>query len=309
MFKNLLSLGVGAFLLAGCQEKKEIIIVKPRGEAIKDYRLPDVTGRTCQQIKIKFGEDESPYKNVDFVFHRRFSEEDIALAKLSVRFVEELMGQQYDISYNNLYWSDDILTSMGAGTSLLGMTVYHEKREEWRAYVAIASELRPKSLHHANSIRDFGVVLVHEFDHVKNLTAETIVRSKINWPAAEQFHNYYHIKVEEFYPQKYANGDFEGMPYVTLLEKVLYDVGIFPPWRIDHDYMDSITSEGQRIRLQLIPVPNILTNSPAQLPTNLMRLDTNASLTNISLTLSLPLTTTNNSLTITNDAVLDLSHP
>lgn len=244
-------------LFAACG-KKEIIVVSDT--PAESHQLPDVTGKKMSEVKIKTDKRDQ-FDDIDWTFSRKFTEEDINLAKLSVKFIENITGVTYNCQYYHLYWSDDMLTSMGTNGSLFGMTVFESYRSKGRAYIAMASELKPKSVHNLNAMRDFGLLNAHESSHSLNLDIEEIVRAKIERPVEMNFDFYCAISVSNFYAFRLDR--FTNVPYSVMIEKVAYETGIKAPWHYSRDY------QGDPMR----PIIQILMTPP---PTNRPNLNTNS---------------------------------
>lgn len=261
---RVLFLLIVALLLFGCDNKKEIIIVNNSAGATNNIQLPDVTGKKLSQIRIISTNGvgaKGEFDDIDWTFSRPFSQEDIKLAKLSVAFIQNITGLTYNTEYHHLYWSDDMLKSMGTNGSLLGMTVFWEFRNSGRAYIGIASEMKPQSIHDLNRVRDFGLVCAHESSHRKNLDIEEIVRAKIERPVDMNFDFYCSISVSNFYVFKLDR--FTNAPYAMMIEKVAYETGIKAPWHYSRDYQgDSLRPI---IQILMTPPP---TNRPSNLNTN-----------------------------------------
>jgi hypothetical protein len=237
-------------LSLGCGKKMEPIIVNSSVNT-NVVVLPDATGKKMSDVKIKDKNIKGEFDGIDWTFSRKFSQEDVALAKLSIAFVEKITGLIYVIDYNNMYWSDDMLTSLGTNRSLLGMTVFSEYRDSWRAYIAITSKLRPPSPHDLNAMRDFGSTVIHECLHAGNLDIEETVRAKIERPIDMSFDLYCFLSVSNFYAIKLDR--FTNSPYSKMIEKAAFEAGIKPPWHYTRDYMgDPIRPV---IQLFMIPPP------------------------------------------------------
>ena len=237
--------------------KVERIYISSSTLNLNSPQLADATGKKMADVKIHDASREGPYDNLVWTFSRKFSREDIALAKLSVAFMEKITGLSYNCDYSNMYWSDDMLTSMGTNGSLLGMTVFYEYREPWRAYIAISSKLRPPSVHDLNAMRDFGSTVIHECLHASNLDIEETVRAKIERPIDMSFDLYCAMTVSNFYAFRLDR--FTNQPYSKMVEKAAFESGIKAPWQYTRDYL------GDPIR----PVIQILMMPP---PTNTVRL-------------------------------------
>ena len=227
---------------------------------LKAEKLPDVTGKKMQDIKIKLENHKDEFSDINWTFSRKFSKDDVALAKLAFLFMEKITGLNYVCDYQNIYWSDDMLTSMGTNGSLLGMTVFKDHRAEWRAYIAISTSLKPPSPHDLNAMRDFGSTVIHECLHAGNLDIEATVRAKIERPIDMSFDLYCAMTVSNFYAFKLDR--FTNKPYGKMIEKVAYESGIKAPWHYNRDYMgDPIRPV---IQVLMLPPPTnqqpVLTN-------------------------------------------------
>jgi len=220
-----------AVMWIGCS-KKEIII--PISVNPNFVQLSDVTGKKMSQVKIR-SETPDEFDKIDWTFSRKFSSQDIEVAKLAVLFIENISGLRYNCNYQNMYWSDDMLSSMGTNSSLLGMTVFYEYRESWRAYIGITTHLKPPSVHDLNAMRDFGSVIIHECLHASNLDIEPLVRAKIERPIDMSYDFYCAIGVSNFFALKTER--FIRKPYKQMIEKAAFDAGINPPWHYNRDYL------------------------------------------------------------------------
>jgi hypothetical protein len=245
-------------LSVSCGNKTEIIQPSKTTVNKKYIKLPDVTGKKMSDVKINMPEFESEYDKLIWTFSRKFTDEDVEMAKLAVKFLEKLTGISYNCNYNNMYWSDDMLKSLGTNNSLLGMTVFYEYREPWRAYIAITSSLKPPSVHDLNAIRDFGTTVIHECLHAGNLDIESTVRSKIEKPIDMSYSLYCNITVSNFYAINISR--FKNKPYTKMIEKVAFESGIKAPWHYNSDYTD----EPIKTVIKILMVPerpiNIRTN-------------------------------------------------
>lgn len=257
--KYLLMFLCAGLLFAGCGAKLEPIVVHSSVNT-NLVVLADVTGKKMSQVKIHSPEHSGPYDKIDWTFSRKFSEQDIALAQLSVAFMQKITGLIYVVDYSNMYWSDDMLTSLGTNNSLLGMTVFAEYRDSWRAYIAISSKLRPPSPHDLNAMRDFGSTVIHECLHASNLDIEETVRAKIERPIDMAFDLYCSMTVSNFHAFRLDR--FTNAPYTRMIEKAAFEAGIKAPWLYTRDYI------GDPIRpvIQILMVPP--TNSVRLGPTN-----------------------------------------
>lgn len=277
----LISLLVAA-TLTGCSKREKIVVGSFSGN-LKAEKLEDVTGKKMQDIKIKT-DHEGEFDNINWTFTKKFSKDDIALARLAVLFMEKLTGLSYNCDYQNIYWSDDMLTSMGTNGSLLGMTVFKDHRAEWRAYIAISTSLKPPSPHDLNAMRDFGSTVIHECLHAGNLDIEATVRAKIERPIDMSFDLYCAMTVSNFYAFKLDR--FTNKPYGKMIEKVAYESGIKAPWHYSRDYIgDPIRPV---IQVLMLPEPtNHTTTNLALPPLSTIRQ------TNIQTTNALPILGTN----------------
>ena len=260
---------MASVLLVNCG-KKEYIVAVPKKVPI-EHVLDSATGQKMSDVIISPAELGDRFYGVDWTFSRKFDTVDIAMTRLCVRFLEEVTGTDYPESYYNLYWSDDMLGSMGRG-SLLGMTVYYDERKPWKAYIGIASELKPKSMHDLNAIRDFASTVIHEFEHAVNLTVEDIVRTKIDLTIDKSFDFACAMPVTNMYryqPQ-YINA-----PYDFMIEKAAFTAGIMPPWYFERDYADPMRPFFNIMRMLIAVKPP----TPFIGPTP----DTNMALTNITI--------------------------
>jgi hypothetical protein len=243
-----------AFILmfVGCSKREIIIPLSPNPNFVQ---LADVTGKKMSDVKIQsISIDE--FSKINWTFSRKFSNEDIELAKLAVSFIENISGLRYNCNYQNMYWSDDMLRSMGTNSSLLGMTVFYEYRESWRAYIGVTSSLKPPTIHDLNAMRDFGLVIIHECLHASNLDIESLVRAKIERPVDMSYDFYCAVGVSNFFLFKTER--FANKPYKKMIEKVAFDVGIGPPWHYNRDYL------GDPIRpvIQILMVPETTNSTP-----------------------------------------------
>ena len=240
-------------IILGCGRNVEPIIVDSYVNT-NSVALSDITGKKMSQVRIQNPEIKGEFDDIDWTFSRKFNAEDIALAKLSVAFVQKITGVVYVVNYDNMYWSDDILKSIGSKGSLLGMTVFHEYRDSWRAYIGISSSLKPPTPHDLNAMRDFGTVVIHECLHAGNLDIEDTVRAKIERPIDMSFDLYCLVSVSNFYAFKLDR--FTNSPYSKMIEKAAFEAGIKPPWEYTRDYI------GDPIRpvIQILMVPPETTN-------------------------------------------------
>lgn len=212
--------------------KKEVIVVKDSFPSVH-LKYPDATGKTLKEIiKTKSPEIDAFVKS-GFVLSRKFSKEDVKMAKLAVRFAEELTGERYEANYENLYWSDDMLKKV---PGLLGVTVFHDGLKPWQAYIVLTSEIKPKDAHNLNVMRDFAAVLIHEWSHAKCFSHETITRYKINMILEMSFDYFYNTTVEDFFDDK---DEYKDKPYNLMLEKAAYDAGIPQPYLFVRDWSGS----------------------------------------------------------------------
>jgi len=214
--------------------RKEVIVVNDRS-SIAHIKYPDVSGKKLGDIiKVRGPEIDGLIKS-GFIFHRPFSEEDIKVAKLAVRFAEELTGEQYEANYKNLYWSDDMLKKV---PGLLGMTVFHDGLRPWQAYIVITSEIKPEDLHDLNVLRDFASVLIHEWSHAKCFSHEMITRYKINMVLEMSFDFFLRTPVDSFFDGKELE-ELKDKPYNLMLEKAAFDAGIPQPYIFVRDWSGS----------------------------------------------------------------------
>ena len=214
--------------------KKEVIIVKDRLQTAH-VKYPDVSGKKLGDVIKVRGPEIDKLIQSGFVFHRPFSKEDIKMAKLAVRFAEELTGERYEANYENLYWSDDMLKKV---PGLLGMTVFHDGLRPWQAYIVLTSEIKPKDLHNLNVMRDFASVLIHEWSHAKCFSHEVITRYKINMILEMSFDFFHSMPVESFFDGK-ERAEYKDKPYHLMLEKAAYDAGIPQPYIFVRDWSGS----------------------------------------------------------------------
>lgn len=223
-------------LLAFAFFGKETIVVKDRAEH-PSVSLPSVSGKKLNEVvKLDGSELGGILLKKSFTFHRPFSAEDVKIAKLAVRFAEELTGEKYEENYyKNLYWSDDMLKN---APGLLGMTAFHDGLKPWQSYIVIASEIKPKDFHDLNVMRDFASVLIHEWSHAKTFSHELITRYKINMVLEMSFDYYYNTSVSVFYGEKLAL-EHKGKPYNLMLEKAAFDAGIPQPYIYVRDWSGS----------------------------------------------------------------------
>jgi hypothetical protein len=240
------------------KDAKSSMLVKSEFKIPQIVVLPDVTGKKVSQVQIKASEPGEEFYGMEWTFSRKFSEDDVKTAQLAVSFLERLTGLKYMVDYSNMYWSDDMLTSLGTNNSLLGMTVYHQYREEWRAYIAITSKLKPPSVQDLNAMRDFGSTVIHECLHARSLDIESLVRTKIEKPIDMSFDFHCAITPEKFY--SYGLDNPTRLRYSRMIEKIAHESGIQPPWHYSRDYV------GERIRpvIQLFmmpPLPGTNSNS------------------------------------------------
>jgi hypothetical protein len=251
---------IGLLFLLGCKEKPESFttVADPR----TPIQLENVTGKRMSAVKINVPRENDEFAGVDWTFSRKFSTQDVAVAQLAVTFMENITGIKYNVDYKNMYWSDDMLTSMGTNNSLLGMTVFHQYREPWRAFIAITTSLKPPSIHDLNAMRDFGSTVIHECLHASNLDVEHTVRAKIERPIDMSFDLYCQLTVSNFY--SFHLDRFTNKPYSKMIEKVAYESGINPPWHYNRDYM------GDPIRpiVKLFMVPEGTNGFPFRFSTN-----------------------------------------
>lgn len=245
-------LGGSAFFSITRKKPQETHSIRQTGIVI----LPDVTGKKVSQVQISPDRKGGEFDGMEWTFGKKFSPEDIKLAQTSVAFIERLTGLRYIVDYSNMYWSDDIITSLGKGRSLLGMTVYHQYREEWRAYVAITTKLKPQSVHDLNAMRDFGSTVIHECLHSSNLDIEELVRAKIEKPIDMSFDFHCSISPDKFYT--YGLDNKAKLPYAKMIEKIAHESGIQPPWHYSRDFVGEPVK--QVIQLFMIP-PTRGTNS------------------------------------------------
>jgi hypothetical protein len=223
---------VALVLGIGYLNKETIIVQEPL--RIHQIQFPSISGKPFGDIVLAKGEELGDFQDVDFTFGRPFSAEDTKLAILAVRFVENLTGDKYDMNFQNLYWSDDMLTK---NPGLLGMTVFRGKLTPWNAYVAVAKEIKPTDTRDLNKMRDFASVLIHEWEHAKNIGQEQLVRHKINMTIELYFDYAYHVAYTNLFPEKVENS--VEKPYHLLLEKAAHDAGILPPYFYVHDFTGS----------------------------------------------------------------------
>lgn len=240
--------------------KKEAIIVKDSPPSVH-VKYPDISGKKLGEVIKTRGPGIDELVKSGFVFHRPFNKEDIKMAKLAVRFAEELTGEKYEGNYENLYWSDDMLKKV---PGLLGMTVFHEGLKKWQAYIVITSEIKPKDLHNLNVMRDFASVLIHEWSHAKSFSHELITRHKINMVLEMSFDFYYNTPVEKFFDGK-ERDEYKDKPYHLMLEKAAYDAGIPQPYIFMRDWSGSeiggtLRSLTDPINARIIIIDNTRTN-------------------------------------------------
>ena len=216
----------------GCRKQKNLVSFNVTNSI---PLLPDVTGKKVTVVMIKTESSDPDFEGMNWTFSRKFSDYDVSVAKTSVAFIENLTGLKYHVDYRNMYWSDDMLTSTPKLGSLFGMTVFHEYRDPWRAYIAISTSLNPPSIRDLNALRDFGTTVIHECLHAGNLDLEATVRAKIERPIDMSFDLYCSMTVSNFYAFKLDR--FTNRPYSKMIEKVAYDTGIKAPWHYTRDYM------------------------------------------------------------------------
>lgn len=245
--------------------KKEVIVVKDSSPSVH-VKYPDISGKKLGEVIKTRGSGIDELVKSGFVFHRPFNKEDIKMAKLAVRFAEELTGEKYEGNYENLYWSDDMLKKV---PGLLGMTVFHNGLKKWQAYVVITSEIKPKDLHNLNVMRDFASVLIHEWSHAKSFSHEIITRYKINMVLEMSFDFFYNTPVEKFFDEK-EMAEYKDKPYHLMLEKAAYDAGIPQPYIYVRDWSGS--EIGGTLRLLTDPsAPRIIINMETNTNTRINR--------------------------------------
>lgn len=193
--------------------------------------LLDITGKNFRDISLKIPTNliiHVSSKETDFTFTKKFDKNDIKLSNFCIGFVEKLTGLKYDKNFNNIYWSDNLFTN-----GFLGMTVYQKGKIPWSSYIAIASEIKPTDLHNLNQIKDFGLVLAHEFSHSKNLHPEVPISIIIDKSINISFNYYMGTPVTNFFVFGEIN---KTNSYDNILEKIAYESNILPPWIYERDY-------------------------------------------------------------------------
>lgn len=218
-------------LCFGCGNPNNLIT---NNNNISKIILPDITGENFTNISLKLPTNLISHiitdtnKNINFIFNKKFNSEDIKLSYFCINFIEKLTGLKYEKNFSNIYWSDDLLKN-----GFLGITVYKKGKIPWSSYIAIASETKPTDLHNLNQIKDFGLVLTHEFSHSRNLHPEIPVSIIIDKSINISFNYYMDVGVTNFFVFREVG---ETNSYNNILEKIASESNIPPPWIYERDY-------------------------------------------------------------------------